>query len=68
MTILFPRAFTSQTQKSPCRFRDISDDFFVRFHALSGISDKDADCVVPSVGQGDDADVIDPAGDAVYDG
>ena len=35
---------------------------------LSGISDKDADCVVPSVGQGDDADVIDPAGDAVYDG
>ena len=31
-------------------------------------SDKDADCVVPSVGQGDDADVIDPAGDAVYDG
>ena len=27
---------------------------------FSGISDKDADCVVPSVGQGDDADVTPP--------
>ena len=67
MTILFPCVHFADAKKVHAAL-EISAMIFSFVSMLSGISDKDADCVVPSVGQGDDTDVIDPAGDAVYDG